>query len=231
MVTNVWPNASPPTSVTGVAECRNARQVVGAEDDRDEREQLEEDPDGRRGHHGPADFRLRAEDLLGEVDPAVVPVHREQRRGQRGDDQARADRRTPPVVPFGTTGWLRIDSGCCQWVNPATRERAHDDQLDGQADAGEPGVELDLQQAHEGDQDHPEARDEPGRDARVERVHVGADADGDAGRQEDGLPDVVDHGHESGGPAEHPGDDRVEAAGDAGTSSRARPCRTRRSGR
>ena len=119
-----------------------------------------------------------------------------------------------PVVPVGPTGWLRIDSGWCQWLNPATASAPTTISSIARQMPVNQALNLICIRQHQRDQDHPEARDQPGRDARVERVHVGADADGDAGRQEDGLPDVVDHGHEPGGPAEHPGDDRVEAAGD-----------------
>jgi hypothetical protein len=52
-----------------------------------------------------------------------------------------------------------------------------------------------------------------GRQARIQRVDVGADAERDARGEEDRLADVIEQGEEADRAPQDPGDDRVQPAG------------------
>ena len=144
-VTNVCPNASPRDLGHRRPRVEEGGQVVRAEDHADERHDLEEDPDARRGDHGPAHRRGRPDDLLGEVDPAVVAVHGEQRGRERRDDRARGDRgQAAAAVRDDRVGEDR--QRLLPVREPGHAQRADHDQLDRQEDPGQPRVELDLQQ-------------------------------------------------------------------------------------
>ena len=98
------------------------------------------------------------------------------------------------VDPCAITGLVRMDRGWFQCVSPATLSDGDDHDLDGQEDADEDRSDVDAQHGQDGDHRHGDGRGQVDRDGGVQRVQVGAHPQGDAGRQEHPLGDVVDQG-------------------------------------
>src|ERR1700730_7911444 len=98
-----------------------------------------------------------------------------------------------PPLPLPITGWVTIESGCCQCTRPETASAS---------------TTSDSRRRH-----HAAGRDKVLRDARDEHREVDTDPDRDAGWEEDGLAHVVEHRQEADRLAQYPGDDAEEGAG------------------
>ena len=116
---NVWPNASPPTSVTGVAEWRKAGRLCAPNTIA---------MNGISSKKIPIDAAVTTARPTSFFEPRTSSAKLIPLSYPFTENNAVASavtiRLTPiadtPVVPVGPTGWLRIDHGWCQWLNPAT---------------------------------------------------------------------------------------------------------------